>query len=76
MLELQSHYRILSISYQVSFTSSRPAQSGTSPAKSIDNRSKCYKQLSDLNNLMMTGVLTEDEYKVDKEAIMSTLKKL
>ena len=29
-----------------------------SPAKSIDNRSKCYKQLGDLNDLRSSGVLT------------------
>ena len=30
---------------------SRAASAGTSPAKSIDSRSKCYEQLSDLNNI-------------------------
>ena len=33
--------------------------SATSPAKSIESRSKCYKQLSDLNNLKITGVLSD-----------------
>ena len=47
-----------------------------SPAKSIDNRSKCYKQLGDLNELRNSGVLTEEEYLREKEAIMITLKKL
>ena len=55
--------------------SNRPSP-GTSPAKSIESRSKCYKQLSDLNSLKMSGVITEEEYKAEKEAIMSTLKKL
>lgn len=52
--------------------------SGTtaSPAKSIDNRSKCYKKLGELNSLKSAGVLTEDEYQCEKEAIMATLKKL
>ena len=44
--------------------------SGTSPAKSIDSRSKCYKQL---NNLKIT-VLSDEE--MEKDAIMTTLKKL
>ena len=48
----------------------------TSPAKSIDNRSKCYKQLGDLSELRNSGVLTEDEYLREKEAVMITLKKL
>ena len=47
-----------------------------SPAKSIDNRSKCYKQHGDLNELRNSGVLTEEEYLREKEATMITLKKL
>ena len=47
-----------------------------SPAKSIDNRSKCYKQLGDLNELRNSGVLMEEEYMCEKGAIMKTLKKL
>ena len=47
-----------------------------SPAKSIDNRSKCCKQLGELNDLKSAGVLTEEEYQSEKEAIMATLKKL
>ena len=46
------------------------------PAKSIDNRSKCYKQLGDLNELRNSGVLTEEEYLREKEASMITLRKL
>jgi len=57
-------------------TNSNHPSPGTSPAKSIESRSKCYKQLSDLNSLKMSGVITEEEYKAEKEAIMSTLKKL
>ena len=49
---------------------------GTSPAKLIDNRSKCYKQLADLNNLKQSGLLSDSEYASEREAIMSTLKKL
>ena len=49
---------------------------GTSPAKLIDNRSKCYKQLADLNSLKQSGLLSDSEYASEREAIMSTLKKL
>ncbi len=49
---------------------------GASAAKLIENRSKCYKQLSELNNLRSAGVLTEDEYHSEKDAIMATLKSL
>ena len=35
---------------------------GTSPAKVIDSRSKLYKQLSELQNLKTSGILTEEEY--------------
>ena len=49
---------------------------GSSPAKLIDSRSKCYKQLSDINNLKLSGVLTEEEYCAEKEAVLSVLRKL
>lgn len=48
-------------------------QSGQS---SIENRSRCYSQLSELNNLKVAGVLTEEEYAAEKCAIMNALKKL
>ena len=35
---------------------------GDSPAKVIDNRSKCYRQLAELKNLMESGLLSEEEY--------------
>ena len=48
-----------------------------SPVRQIvDNRSKCYKQLSELKNLEDTGVLTSEEYVLEKEAVMATLKSL
>ena len=56
--------------------SNRSPSLGTSPAKLIENRSKCYRQLTELNNLKSTGVLTEDEYQTEKDAIMATLKTL
>ena len=46
-----------------------------SPAKLIDNRSKCYKQLGDLSDPRNSGVLTDEEYLRKKEAIVITLKK-
>ena len=49
---------------------------GSSPAKLIDSRSKCYKQLSDINNLKLSGILTEEEYCAEKEADLSVLRKL
>ena len=42
-------------------TSSNRPSPGTSPAKSIESRSKCYKQLSDLNSLKMSGVITKQK---------------
>ena len=39
-------------------TPNSTGQSKTSPAKLIESRSKCYKQLSDLSNLKASGVLT------------------
>ena len=49
---------------------------GTSPAKLIDSRSKLYKQLSELQSLRTSGVLTEEEYIMEKESIMTLLKQL
>ena len=53
-----------------------PTQSHSSPAKLIDNRSKCYKQLGELKNLMQAGILSDEEYSREREAIMGTLKSL
>ena len=47
-----------------------------SPAKIIDNRCKCYRQLSELNNLFEASLLSEAEYMKECEAIMSTLQRL
>ena len=52
-----------------------PAAVG-SPAKSIDNRSKCYKQLNELNGLKMAGVLSVKEFDAEKTLILNVLKKL
>jgi len=37
-----------------------------SPAKNIDSRSKCYKQLSGLSSLRESGILTNKEYLLEK----------
>lgn len=52
------------------------SSNSNSPAKVIENRSKCYKQLSELKNLNESGVLSDEEYLSEKEAIMSSLKKM
>ena len=49
---------------------------GTSPAKEIESRSKCYKQLNELNQLRSSGIITEDEYFEEKESVMCVLRKL
>ena len=48
----------------------------SSPAKVIENRSKCYKQLGELKNLMMQELLGEEDYEREKNAILQLLKKL
>ena len=55
---------------------SRNCSLGTSPAKLIDNRSKCYKQLADLNNLKQSGLLNDEKYAAERKAIMEVLKQL
>ena len=36
----------------------------------IDNRSKCYKQLSEVHNLKTQGLITDEEYAIERKAIM------
>ena len=57
---------------------SAPSPNSTvhSPAKVIDSRSKCYCQLSELKSLFESGLLSDEEYQVEHEAIMNTLKNL
>ena len=59
-------------------TSSTQRQSTgvSSPAKLIENRSKLYKQLSELKNLKGCGVLSDAEYATEKASIMVLLKQL
>ena len=45
----------------------------SSPAKTIESRLKCYRQLSELRNLVESGLLSNEECQI---AIMDTLKKL
>ena len=47
-----------------------------SPAKMIDNRTKCYKQLADLKSLFENNVLSEEEYDTERSVILGVLKKL
>ena len=49
---------------------------GHSPARVIENRSRCYRQLTELRNLQENGVLTLEEYMSEKEAVMASLKSL
>ena len=42
----------------------------------IDNRSKCYRQLAELKNLMESGLLSEEEYTSERQAVMDILHKL
>ncbi len=51
-------------------------QATASPAKVIESHSKCYKRLSDLNNLRGSGVLTGEEYAAEKDAVLAILRKL
>jgi len=50
-------------------TPNGPANSA-SPAKIIDSRSKCYKQLSELKG---SDLLSDDEYTSEQQAIMAKL---
>ena len=50
--------------------------SAVSPSKSVDVRSKGYKQLSEPSTLKRNGILTLKEYETEKKEIMLTLKDL
>jgi hypothetical protein len=71
--EVAKHVAISCILRSYSIPSTRSSSGNiASRAKTIDTRSKCCKQLSELKS---AGVLTEEEYQ-SEEAIMATLKKL
>ena len=54
-----------------------PRPHSDSPACSqLEARSKCYKQLAEVNNLRLTGVLNEEEYAIEKDAVLQVLKGL
>ena len=57
-------------------SSSRGPMLAVCPAKVIENRSECYKQLADLSNLKQSGLLDDEEYAAERQAIMEVLKKL
>ena len=46
-----------------------------SPAKIIENRSKCHRQLSELRNLKDEGLISNEDYDHERSVIMGTLKK-
>ena len=50
--------------------------SSSSPAKVIEGRTKCYKQLSDLNNLLQSDLLSQEEFEDERAIIMGMLHKL
>ena len=60
----------------LSTPTSTPTVSSSSPARMIDNRSKCYKQLSEIKNLNQAGILSDKEYSTEREAIMEVLKSI
>ena len=57
-------------------TTSPAASTCGSPSKLIEDRSKLYKQLSELHNLKSANILTEQEYVMEKDTIMELLRKL
>ena len=61
---------------QIPASDSNKVSTQQSPAKVIENRSRLYKQLSELCQLHKEGVLTEDEYKIEKDSIMQLLQQL
>ena len=44
-----------------------------SPGKKVELRSKYLKQLKDIQNLKDEGVLTPDEFQIEKDTILQTL---
>ena len=47
--------------------------SGSSPARVIESRSKCYKQMHDINSLRVSGVLAKEEFTFEKKAVLKIL---
>lgn len=57
-------------------TPPRPAAATNLPASQIEAQSMCYKQLGELKILRDTGVLSEEEYNTEKQAVLQVLKSL
>ena len=53
-----------------SITPSTSGGTGSSPARVIENCSKCYRQLTDLQNLKSQGLLSEEDYVREEYATM------
>ena len=51
-------------------------QAKNSPAKTIEKRSRCCRQLGEIKSLHESGLFSEMEYQSEREAIMATLKNL
>ena len=47
-----------------------------SPARIVDARSKCYKQLGELKYLNQAGILSDEECVTERQAIMDILKSI
>ena len=66
----------IALSFSSRSATTPSASTHGSPSKLIEDRSKLYKQLSELHNLKNANILTEEEYLVEKKAIMGLLQKL
>ena len=53
----------------------KPSNASLSTAKIINNRSNCYRQLSEVRNLKDKGLIGDEDYDHDRSAILSMLKK-
>lgn len=64
------------IASAVTPTRSGCSSNSTSPARAIEGRSKCYRQLAELKNLRDSGVLSDEQFEFEREAILATLENL
>lgn len=65
MAEIAAH--VASQAVASTLTPKAGSSAGTSPGRVIESRSKCYRQLSELNNLKASGVLSFEEYQAEKK---------
>ena len=63
----------MSVAFSETASSTSHSTVGLSPGGKIGSYSKGYKQLNDLKNLRRDGILSEEEYQSEKEAIMKKL---